>query len=429
MDWKIKPAEKIKGEVIVPPDKSISHRAIMFGAISNGMTRVKNFLHGEDCLHTLKAFQSLGVDIRIENNVVLVNGRGLKGLTPPEGPIYLGNSGTSMRIISGILAGQDFRVVLTGDESLAKRPMGRVIDPLRLMGAHIEPQGGAEYAPLEMGGISGDLMPIDYSTPVASAQVKSCILAAGLYADGMTSVTEPFQSRDHTERMLKYFSADIDKQELTTKVKGLKELEARDVEVPGDISSAAFFIVAALLLESSQVLLRNVGLNATRRGIIDVLKRMGARIDINEIKDDLEPSADLVISYSNLTGTVVESEEIPLLIDEIPVLVVAAAMADGKTEIKGIAELKVKETDRVKSIQENLTRMGVEILIEGESLIVQGGTKKFNSAILDSAGDHRIAMSMSIAALNADGECLIRDTDCVSTSYPTFMADLISVTQ
>ena len=424
MDWKIKKCDKgLRGELTPPPDKSISHRAIMFGSISSGSLNVRNFLLGEDCMRTYEAFQAMGVDISREGSSVKVEGKGLKGLSEPEGDLYLGNSGTTMRVISGILAGQNFSCKLTGDESLSSRPMNRIVDPLKEMGADISTLAEG-CPPIAIAPAGGALKAVDYSTPVASAQVKSCILAAGLYASGETSVTEPFQSRDHTERMLEYFSADIKRQGLTTRVTGLKELTPRDIEVPGDISSAAFFMVGALLTKGSDLVIRNVGLNSTRDGVIKVLKRMGADIEVLDVRGDVEPEGDVRVKTSSLKGTVIEAEEIPLLIDEVPVIIIAASMAEGRTEIRGIGELKIKETDRVKSMKENLSTLGVEVREEEGSLVVDGGVKLFSAGALESFGDHRIAMSMAIAALSSSGECLIRDTDCAQTSYPGFLADL-----
>jgi 3-phosphoshikimate 1-carboxyvinyltransferase len=430
MDWKIKKAGKgLKGEIRVPPDKSISHRAVMFGSISSGETRVRNFLFSEDCMRTLEAFRAMGTEITVKNDMVVIQGKGLKGLVPPPAELYLGNSGTTMRIISGVLAGQEFTTVLTGDESLSRRPMRRIIEPLSLMGAEIEPVKGGDHAPLRIKGKRGPLNPISYATPIASAQVKSCVLAAGLYAEGKTSVSEPFQSRDHTERMLEYFLADIKKKDLVTEITGLKELVSRDLEVPGDVSSAAFFIVGALLVKDSRLVLRNVGLNPTRIGAINVLKRMGGMIRILDLRqDDLEPFGDLEVRHSGLKGTVVEEREIPLLIDEIPILAVAASMAEGTTVIKGIKELRVKETDRIKSVTENFSRMGIQVQAKDDSLVIEGGAGKIKSARLDSFTDHRTAMSMAIAALVSDGDCIVRNTACVDTSYPGFLDDLHKVT-
>lgn len=425
MDWKIEKAEKgLQGTIKAPPDKSVSHRAVMFGAIANGKCRVNDFLFSDDCIRTLEAFRSMGIEINREDNDLIIYGKGLKGLSTPEGKLYMGNSGTSMRIISGIIAGQDFSTVITGDSSLSKRPMGRVIEPLSLMGADIRSLEGGDHAPFEVKRRGDTLRGVDYTLPMASAQVKSCVLAAGLYADGKTSVTEPFQSRDHTERMLEFLSADISRQGLTTKVSGMKELVPKDIDVPGDISSAAFFIVGALIVKESKIIIRGVGLNPTRTGLIDVLKRMGGEINILDKKDGVEPSGDLEISYSSLRGTTVDENEIPLLIDEIPVLSIAAAAAEGKTVFKGISELRVKETDRVKAIIDNLSAMGIKIEDKGNELIVHGGTESLASSELQSSGDHRMAMSFAIAALITDEGCQIKDTACVDTSYPTFLKDL-----
>jgi 3-phosphoshikimate 1-carboxyvinyltransferase len=427
MDWRISRAKNgLKGEIRVPPDKSVSHRAVMFGAVSSGDLRIGNFLFGEDCMRTFDAFKAMGTKIRREGPDVLVRGKGLRGLVPPEGELYLGNSGTTMRLICGIMAGQDFPVKLTGDESLCSRPMRRVVEPLIKMGADIETMNG-ELPPIRVGGGSGCLKAIDYVTPVASAQVKSCVLAAGMYASGVTSLTEPFQSRDHTERMLEYFSADIKRKGLTTVISGLKELVPRDLVVPGDISSAAFFMAGAVLVPGSDIVLKGVGLNPTRKGILSVLQRMGADIDILDIKDGVEPSGDIRVKASRLKGTVIRAEEIPLLIDEVPILIVAALFAEGKTRICGISELKVKESDRIKTMTDNLSRLGAVVSESEGMLCVEGADRELDAAELDSFGDHRVAMSMAIASLLSDGECLIRNTGCVDTSYPGFIEDLDKV--
>lgn len=424
MDWTIKKSSKgLEGELIVPPDKSISHRAVMFGSIARGKLRARNFLFGEDCMRTLEAFKAMGVGIRAEGSSVIIEGKGLKGLASPGSDLYLGNSGTTMRVISGILAGQDFPVRLTGDESLSSRPMKRIVDPLLDMGANITSSGGVP--PLEINPHRGALKAISYTTPVASAQVKSCILAAGLYAEGTTKVTEPYQSRDHTERILEYFSASVKRDNLTTSIDGLKELTARDVEVPGDISSASYFIVAALLVKGSDILLKNVGINSTRKGIINVLGRMGADIELSEVRGDFEPMADIRVKTSGLKGTVVEKEEIPLLIDEVPVLIIASLKAEGQTRIEGVEELKVKESDRVKSMTDNLKKAGIHIIEEEDgAIIIPGGLEEVPACSFESFGDHRIAMSMAVGALFSSSECSIRDTECASTSYPDFLKDL-----
>ncbi|MBD3426197.1 MAG: 3-phosphoshikimate 1-carboxyvinyltransferase [Candidatus Omnitrophica bacterium] len=425
MDWKIKTADKgLNGQLSVPADKSISHRSVMLGSICRGECAISNFLFSGDCLSTLGAFRALGADISTHGDTVTIKGRGLRGLKAPAGELDLGNSGTTMRIISGILAGQPFQTVLTGDESLSKRPMDRVMEPLSMMGAEIEPLEGGEHAPFRITG-RVPLKAIEYKTPMASAQVKSCVLAAGLYAEGRTSVTEPFQSRDHTERMMEYFCADISRKGLTTEIRGLDELVPRDLVIPGDISSASFFIVGALIVEGSRLVIRNVGMNPTRTGIVDVLKRMGADLKVLDVNKEIEPAGDIEVRSSSLKGTVVEEREIPLLIDEIPILALAAARAQGDTLIKGTGELKVKETDRVRSVTENLSRLGISIEEKEDSLVIHGRSgANISAAELDSFGDHRIAMSCAIAGLVSDGECLIRNTSCADISYPNFLRDL-----
>ena len=427
MDWTIKKSPRgLRGEIIVPPDKSISHRAIMFGSIAKGKFRAKNFLFGEDCMRTYEAFKAMGIGIEREGSDVIIEGKGLKGLSSPGKDLYLGNSGTTMRVISGILAGQDFPVKLTGDESLSSRPMKRIVDPLLEMGANIVSKDG--LPPIEIKPASGALKAISYTTPVASAQVKSCILAAGLYASGTTKVTEPYQSRDHTERILEHFSCNIKRERLTTSVEGLEELTPRDIEVPGDISSASYFITAGLLVEDSDIILKKVGINPTRKGIINVLGRMNADIELIEAKGDFEPIADIRVRTSSLKGTTVKKEEIPLLIDEVPILVIAALKAKGKTRIEGIAELKVKESDRIKSMTDNLKRAGVHIEEEEDAIIIPGGVDEIPSSSFESFADHRIAMSMAIAALFSSSECSIKGTECASTSYPDFLRDLEAAT-
>ncbi len=429
MDWKIEKCDKgLNGELVPPADKSISHRAVMFGSIADGKCRVDNFLFSEDCLCTLRAFRAMGVDIAQENNSsLIVNGVGLKGLTPPGEGLYFGNSGTSMRIISGIMAGQDFESKLSGDVSLSRRPMKRIIEPLQRMGVKIESSGGG-FPPLKIMPSSGALKAIDYVNPVASAQVKSCVVSAGLYADGKTSLSEPYQSRDHTERMLEHFSAEIERNGLKTTIIGGKHLRSKDIQIPGDISSAAFFIVGALILEGSELRIKGVGINPTRDGIVRVLKRMGASIDVHNFQEGVEPVCDLKVSYSRLKGTTVNEAELPLLIDEVPVLIIAALKAEGQTIIKGIPELKVKETDRIRSMTLNLARLGTKIREKNNDLLIEGGNERFRVQELDSFGDHRIAMSMAIAALCADGTSSILNTDCVQTSYPYFLEDLGKIT-
>lgn len=424
MDWKIRKIEcGLKGELEVPPDKSISHRAVILGSIARGVSTVKNFLSGEDCLRTVKAFRDMGVQIESAGGDIVVHGKGLSGLKRSPEALYAGNSGTTMRILSGIAVGQNFDTRIEGDRSLTARPMGRIIEPLSRMGAEIISAGGEGHAPLEIKG-GKKLTGINYVMPVASAQVKSCVLIAGLFASGKTTVQEPFQSRDHTERMMEFLNAEIKRKALTTEISGSKELTPRNIRIPADISSAAFFIVAALLIKDSRVTLRNVGLNPTRMGLINVLMRMGAKIRVFDHKDEVEPYGNLEIAYSELKAVVVEKEEIPLLIDEVPILALAALRAEGETIVRGISELKVKETDRVKTIRENFRRLGAEIKESGEDMVISGNLKKLHGAEFDSFGDHRIAMTLAVASLLATGESKIKDTECVETSYPGFMQDL-----
>ncbi|MBU4376975.1 MAG: 3-phosphoshikimate 1-carboxyvinyltransferase [Candidatus Omnitrophica bacterium] len=412
---KIRPAKRIEGEIRVPGDKSISHRAVMLNAISKGESVIKNFLMAGDCIATINAFKEMGVSIDT-GDVVRVKGVGLRGLRQPKKELYLGNSGTSMRLLLGILAGQNFEAVLSGDESLSMRPMKRITEPLRRMGACIEGKGGANLAPLKIRG--GALRAIAYDSPLASAQVKSAILLAGLYADGITTVREPMKSRDHTERMLKLLGADLEVSGLKVSIKR-SELTAKDISVPGDISGAAFFIVAALLLAGSKITIRRVGMNETRIGIIDILRRMGADIEVNLLEDSGEPVCDITVSASSLKATVVEKEEVPRAIDELPVLMVAAAFAKGTTVINGAGELRVKETDRIGSMQKNLVKMGGVVKSEGENIIIEG-MHALRGAELISFGDHRTAMAMAVAALGSSGESIINDTACVATSFPEF---------
>ena len=414
----------MRGEVSLPGDKSISHRAVLIGGISAGKTKARNFLEAGDSMHTVSAFREMGIDVKIEKKAVLVSGGGLYGLSRPARKLYLGNSGTTMRLLPGILAGQKFEATLTGDPSLSGRPMKRITEPLREMGVDIS-AGPGGVPPLVIRG--GRVNPVKYSTKVASAQVKSCVLLAGLYADGVTSVTEPFASRDHTERMLAFFGAKISKNNGTVSVEGKAELKGCEFFVPGDISSAAFFIAGAALLTGSNLTLREVGLNPTRMGFIEALLRMGGNVAITARKGALEPYGDVNVKFAPLKSVVIEKSEVPYLIDEIPILSVLAARADGTTVIKGVSELRVKETDRIFSITENLKRMGVEIRSENENLVISGNKKRFEKAVLDSFKDHRTAMAMAIATLFSKGECAVRDTECIGTSFPEFFAMLESL--
>ncbi|MFH1593753.1 MAG: 3-phosphoshikimate 1-carboxyvinyltransferase [Candidatus Omnitrophota bacterium] len=414
----INPINCLRGEIDLPGDKSISHRVVFIGSIASGKTIGKNFLKADDCLSTVEAFRSMGVAIDITDKRICVNGRGLRGLKKPDGDLYLGNSGTTMRILPGIIAGQDFGATLTGDKSLSGRPMRRIIDPLNRMGVSITSAGGGGTAPLLIKG--GKVTNIDFETSVASAQVKSCILFAGLYADGITSITEPFISRDHTERMLKFCGAKLLRRDLTVSVEGGGMLASKEFYIPGDISSAAFFIAGGSILQGSDLVLRDVGLNPTRCGFINVLLRMGANIKVLAKKDSVEPYGDVRVRSGDLKSAVIEADEVPQLIDEIPILAVLASKALGSTVIKGLGELKVKETDRIVSITDNLQRMGVDIETRDNSIVVNGKKGRLKGGALRSFNDHRTAMSVAIAALYADGPCEIDDTSSISTSFPSF---------
>ena len=412
----------LRGELAVPGDKSISHRSVMFGALSEGITEAENFLTGADCLSTIGCFRQMGISVEQNGTSVVVHGKGLHGLTKPSGIIDAGNSGTTVRLLSGILSGQPFDSVITGDASIQKRPMKRVMTPLSQMGASITSVHENGCAPLQIKG--SPLHGIHYLSPVASAQVKSCVLLAGLYADAPTSVTEPAISRNHSELMLRYFGADIRCEGTTSTILPDPKLTGQKINVPGDISSAAYFIAAALLVPGSEVLLKNVGINPTRDGMLRVVRAMGGDVTlVNENTDGAEPCADLLIRSSSLHATTVEGDLIPTLIDELPVIAVLAAFADGTTIIKDAAELKVKESDRIAVMTENLRRMGAEVEPTDDGMVIHGG-KPLHGATIDPHLDHRIAMSFAVAALAADGETEIQDADCVKISYPEFYADL-----
>ena len=412
----------LKGELTIPGDKSISHRAVMLGAISQGTTSVTNFLRGADCLSTISCFRKMGIAIEENPTEILIHGKGLHGLSAPETVLDVGNSGTTMRLLSGILAGQDFSSSLTGDASIRKRPMKRVITPLSLMGASIESIPGNGCAPLAIQGMP--LSGIHYQSPVSSAQVKSCVLLAGLYADSTTKVTEPFVSRNHSELMLRSFGAEIQTEGTTVSVQPDPLLTGQKVEVPGDISSAAYFIAAGLLIPGSEILIKNVGINPTRDGILRVCRAMGADIEIlNEQEHCGELTADLLVRHSALKGTVIEGGIIPTLIDELPVIAVMAAFAEGTTIIRDAQELKVKESNRLDIIVHHLKEMGADVTPAPDGMVIRGG-KPLTGAVLDSHMDHRIAMSFAIAAMAGNGETEILNSDCVSISYPDFYADL-----
>jgi 3-phosphoshikimate 1-carboxyvinyltransferase len=421
LEVELKGARALKGEVKPPPDKSISHRAVILSSISKGKSVIRNFLRAGDTMSTVNAFRSLGVEIT-DSEDLIVEGRALHGLREPDGVIDCGNSGTTMRLLSGVLSGNPFFSVLDGDDSLRKRPMERVITPLSLMGARFMARGGDRYPPLAIKG--GGLEPVRYEMPVASAQVKSAVLLAGLYAGGVTEVVEKIRSRDHTERMLPSYGAQVEVDGLGIKVKGAKELEGIDVEVPGDFSSAAFFVSASLVTEGSELTIRSVGINPTRSGLLGVLKKMGADIMVaNAVEVSGEPVADLHCRSSRLKGVEISKEDIPSLIDEFPVLCVLAACAEGRTEIRGAGELRVKESDRIRAMADGLRRMGVEVEEYDDGLGITG-TEKMTGASVESYGDHRIAMSLAVAALAAGGSTVIRDAQSVEISYPDFFAAL-----
>ena len=415
-------AKPLKGELSVPGDKSISHRAVMFGSLASGTTEITHFLKGADCLSTIGCFRQMGVEIEEQKDRILVRGRGLHGLSAPSSVLDCGNSGTTTRLISGILAGQSFSSQLTGDASIRKRPMGRIIRPLRQMGASIESLSGNDCAPLRIEG--RPLHAISYDSPVASAQVKSCVLLAGLYADGPTSVTEPALSRNHTELMLSSLGAELTRRGTTATINPEPVLTGTSIHVPGDISSAAFFLAAGLMVPGSEILLKNVGINPTRDGILRVIRAMGGSLEIlNRTNSGGEEAADLLVRSSSLHGTVLEGELIPTLIDEIPVIAVLAAFAEGTTIIRNAEELKVKESNRLDIMVDGLSRMGADIEGTDDGMIIRGG-KSLHGTVIDSHLDHRIAMSFAVAALAADGETEILDADCVNISYPEFYRDL-----
>ncbi|WP_178636612.1 3-phosphoshikimate 1-carboxyvinyltransferase [Blautia obeum] len=420
----IKKQTNLKGTLTVPGDKSISHRAVMFGSLARGTTRISHFLEGADCLSTISCFRKMGIEIDRNKDEILVHGRGLHGLTAPTEILDVGNSGTTTRLISGILAGQTFTSELDGDDSIRTRPMKRIMTPLVSMGADITSRLDNGCAPLIIHG--RPLHAAHYDSPVASAQVKSCVLLAGMYADGITSVTEPFLSRNHTEIMLNYFGAEITSEGTTASIRPEPVLEGRDIQVPGDISSAAYFIAAGLLTPGSEILLKNVGINPTRAGILKVCMDMGADITLLNESTEGEPTADLLIRTSSLKGTTIEGSIIPTLIDEIPMLAVMAAFAEGTTIIRDAQELKVKESDRIAVMVDNLRRMGADIEGTDDGMIIHGG-RPLHGAVIDSHLDHRIAMSFAVAGTICDGTVEILNGECVNISYPEFYHDLYSL--
>lgn len=425
--FKVQPGGSIRGRIRVPGDKSISHRSIMLGAIAEGTTTVTGFLEGADALATLQAFIDMGVEIEgPENGHVTIHGVGLRGLKKPSRAMDMGNSGTSTRLLAGILAGQSFDCELVGDASLTKRPMKRVTDPLALMGAQIETAEGGTL-PMKIHGCGGSLKAIDYTLPMASAQVKSCVLLAGLYAEGQTCALEPAPTRDHTERMLKGFGYEVQSEKLDafrTKacLQGGGRLSGRHIDVPSDISSAAFFMAAAAISEGSDLVIEHVGMNPTRTGVIDILKQMGADISLsNEHEVGGEPVADVRVRYAPLKGIQIPAELVPLAIDEFPVLFVAASCAEGKTVLTGAEELRVKESDRIQVMADALQALGISATPTEDGMIIEGGQQAPQKGVIESHHDHRISMAMTVAALNARSEVVIDDCANVNTSFPSFV--------
>lgn len=417
----VQPASSIQGEFVPPGDKSISHRLVMLGALAEGKSTFSHFLEGDDCLRTVSAFKAMGVKFEQDGSKWMVDGVGLRGLSAPKKMLDLGNSGTTMRLLLGILAGQPFEVTLTGDSSLVKRPMKRVTEPLRKMGAKISGADDANFAPLKIKG--GNLTGIHWVNSVSSAQVKSSILFAGLNADGETSVEENLVSRDHTERLLSRFGVHCERRGHVVSVQRAERLNPIQFQVPGDISSAAFFLVAAAILPGSDLVVKQVGLNPTRAGIIDILKAMGAEISVSTTHDFGEPVGEIHVRGGKLKGISIDEQWIPSLIDELPVIMIACALAEGESVIKGARELRVKETDRIKSMTDGLSAIGGKAKPTEDGCMIEG-VSGFQGGTVQSFGDHRTAMSFAIAALRSQKGITIEDVDCIVTSYPNFEADL-----
>ncbi|EJQ42806.1 3-phosphoshikimate 1-carboxyvinyltransferase [Bacillus cereus BAG5X1-1] len=415
----------LNGKIVVPGDKSISHRSVMFGAIAEGTTKVSNFLLGEDCLSTIACFQKLGVQIEQSGNDVTIYGKGLANLQEPKEVLDVGNSGTTIRLMLGILANTPFHSTIIGDASIGKRPMKRVTDPLSKMNAQIDGRENGQYTPLSIRG--GKVKGMHYHSPVASAQVKSAVLLAGLQGEGVTTVTEPMQSRDHTERMLRAFGCTVDVNGRTVSLQGGQQLKGADIEVPGDVSSAAFFLVAGAIVQNSKLVLENVGLNPTRTGILDVLTKMGALISINHIRnEEFEPCGDITIETSKLKGIEIGGTLIPRLIDEIPVIALLATQAEGITVIKNAEELKVKETNRIDTVVDELGKLGAKIESTPDGMIIYG-KQSLKGNTVNSHGDHRIGMMLAIASCIIDGEVKIENSDAVAVSYPKFFEQLAAL--
>ena len=421
----IVPRGPLRGTIHVPGDKSITHRALILSALAEGSATIRGYCRGQDCLNTLAALQQLGISIQVEPNQVHVSGKGLWGLTEPTEPLDCGNSGTGLRLLTGVLAGQQFFSVLTGDASLRSRPMGRIVKPLQQMGAHIQGRKGGELAPLAVTG--SPLKGIDYVSPVSSAQIKSAVLLAGLFADGETRFTEPLQSRDHTERMFRFLGIPFTAEDNTIRVTGRPSFQAKDLFVPGDLSAAAFFLVGTSIVPNSEVHIPNIGLNPARTGILDILREMGANIQIENPREESgEPVGDLVVRTAKLRGISIGASQVPKTIDEFPIFCVAAAMAEGQTTVTGAEELRVKETDRIKAMATELQKLNVDIQETPDGFIVQGGST-IHGGHCTSYGDHRVAMAVAIAALTASSPTKIDDTDCIETSFPGFHDKLLEL--
>ncbi|SMQ82472.1 3-phosphoshikimate 1-carboxyvinyltransferase [Bacillus sp. OV166] len=415
----------LNGKITIPGDKSISHRSVMFGSIAYGETKVTNFLPGEDCLSTISCFRKLGVTIEESDNQLRIIGKGFEGLTEPTEVLDVGNSGTTIRLLMGILAGRPFFSSLVGDESIGKRPMTRVTNPLSEIGARIDGRKDGSFTPISIRG--GGLKPVNYHLPVASAQVKSALILAGLQAEGQSIIIEPEETRDHTERMIKKFGGEIHKDNQKIMVKGGQKLTATSIHVPGDISSAAFFLVAGAVIPDSEVVLKNVGLNPTRTGIIEVMKKMGADLEIVQNEEtSFEPFGDLIIKTSSLKGTVIEGDLIPKLIDEIPIIALLATQAEGTTIIKDAEELKVKETNRIDTVVNELKKLGAKIEATEDGMIIYGKSV-LSGGTVSSHGDHRIGMMLAIAALICENEAELVNPEAISVSYPNFFAHLNSL--
>ncbi|MGI9533515.1 MAG: 3-phosphoshikimate 1-carboxyvinyltransferase [Thermodesulfobacteriota bacterium] len=410
------------GELTPPGDKSISHRAVILSSLANGKSRITGFLNGEDTLSTLNAFKALGIETQSDNYDLIINGKGLGGLIEPSRIIDAGNSGTTARLLLGLLSGQSFNAEITGDRYLLKRPMGRVVIPLGMMGARIQGKNGSEYLPLQIKGQK--LNGISYELPVASAQVKSALILAGLYAEGKTEIIEPQKTRDHTERMLRHFGVSIEIHKNTITVTGNGNYNASELLIPSDISSASFFIVGALINKGSELMIKNVGLNSLRTGVIEILIKMGGDIGLLDQREECgEPVGDLLIKSSELKGIEINGDLIPKAIDELPVIAVASCFAEGKTTISEAKELRVKETDRIKAMTTELQRLGAEITEQEDGMIIEG-LEDLEGTVCESWGDHRVAMSIAVAATRAKGETTINDSGCVNISYPEFFKSI-----